>query len=301
MRYSVVIPSYNEGERLAQTVRSIISTATCQTEIVVVDDGSDDRSADALRNIRTRRHVVRVLRNPKRSGVAVSRANGMDAAHGDWLLCIDAHNRFPRRWQQAIEDAARQLDGGYGYLLGPELQYGHYYLTGTYYPAPDLYPVQLPQQVASKPYQAMSLPGACHVIRRDYYHDIGGYDRCMLPPWGGEDMELSLRVWMLGGECRIVPGFIMHTALKESFEYPMRFETTIGNVLRVAHIYLDDQRLEQHIETQVGHPAYQRAEQLVRAAGTKDRRHELEACFNRTIDDLFELFEIKWWCSQWEH
>ena len=294
LRYSVVIPSYNEGERLLQTVESILATATHPTEVIVVDDASTDGSATGLRGKPWRLSHVRVLRNNDRSGVAVSRATGMDAASGDWLICIDAHNTFPPAWQDHIEQAAHQLSGGYGYLLGPELHYGQNHLTGTYYPDPDLYPHMMGRQEQRSPYAVMSIPGACHIIRRDYYRAIGGYDRLMLPPWGGEDMELSLRVWMLGGECNIIPGLDIWTLLKDCFEYPMTHRITIGNVLRVAHLYLDDDRLEKHIETQIDHPSFRDAYRLMRVCGTMDRYEELRPWFRRTTDEVFERFGIAW-------
>ena len=66
LRYSVVIPSYNEGERLLQTVESILATATHPTEVIVVDDASTDESATGLRGKPWRLSHVRVLRNTDR-------------------------------------------------------------------------------------------------------------------------------------------------------------------------------------------------------------------------------------------
>jgi len=292
MTYSVIIPTYNEGRHLRETVASVLSTATAQTEVIVVNDSSTDGSADCLRGL----NGVVVLRNASRSGVAVSRANGMDAATGDWLVCIDAHNTFPVGWQDAIARAATQLEGGYGYLLGSELHYGDYHITGTYYPEPNLYPHQLPRQAIDAPYAVMSLPGGCHIIRRDYYNDIGGYDRGMLPPWGGEDMELSLRVWMLGGEVCIIPGLEITTLFKPSFpaDWHMTYEVTIANVMRVAYIYLDAERLSAYITTQQDHFAYEGARSLMLGAGTVGRASDLARRFVRTTDELFERFGIDW-------
>lgn len=292
--FSVVIPTFNEGERLKHTVESILATATEHVEIVIIDDASTDGSAERLDALSWRLHGVRVYRNAQRSGVAASRANGMDLATGDWLLCIDAHNRFPDNWQNAIEEAVDALDGGYGYLLGPELHYGDYHITGLVHPEPDLYGHQLARQPGPMPYRSMTLPGACHIIRRDWYVETGGYDRNMLPPWGGEDFEYSLRCWMLGGECRVIPDMEMTTHFATEWKYPMTFSITIGNVLRVAQIYLDDDRLAQYISTQDAHPEFPDALRRAIASGSQERRCELQARFARTLDELFEIFGVDW-------
>jgi glycosyltransferase involved in cell wall biosynthesis len=92
---SIIIPAYNEGERLGASLAAITGYLArfdwgfC--EVLVVDDGSSDRTASvAAEFCRTR-----VLRNPGNRGKGYSVRHGMLQAAGDWLLFSDADLSTP--------------------------------------------------------------------------------------------------------------------------------------------------------------------------------------------------------------
>jgi glycosyltransferase involved in cell wall biosynthesis len=109
---SVVIPAYNEERRLAPTLdrlRAYLGAGPLAHEIVVVDDGSRDATADLARS-----HGATVLRNDGNRGKGFATRRGMLAAAGRRRLMTDADLSTP------IEDLPRlmaRLDEGYGVAI----------------------------------------------------------------------------------------------------------------------------------------------------------------------------------------
>ncbi|MGO9127332.1 MAG: dolichyl-phosphate beta-glucosyltransferase [Terriglobales bacterium] len=96
--YSVVLPAYNESERIATTIDKISAFAAqrdWQTEIIVVDDGSSDDTAEVVRRCAATRPGVRLLQNPGNRGKGYSVRHGMLQAQGEVLLFSDADLSSP--------------------------------------------------------------------------------------------------------------------------------------------------------------------------------------------------------------
>ena len=93
MQLSVVVPAYNEGDRILENLLEIAGTlASFSTswEIVVVDDGSTDATREAAG--RAREHIpgLRVLSYPRNRGKGFALRHGADHARGDCIVFLDA-------------------------------------------------------------------------------------------------------------------------------------------------------------------------------------------------------------------
>lgn len=86
MRISVIIPLFNAEDYVAQTIRSVLHQSRRPDEILVVDNGSTDRSVEIARSFG---EPVRVLHEPA-AGAAIARRTGAAAASGDALMFLDA-------------------------------------------------------------------------------------------------------------------------------------------------------------------------------------------------------------------
>ena len=111
--YSLVFPAFNEGARLGPTLDAVLSHVSQQNwkvEIIVIDDGSTDRTADVVREYMRRNSLVRLVQNPGNRGKGYSVRNGMLHAEGDVLLFSDADLSSPiteaRKLFTAIENGA---------------------------------------------------------------------------------------------------------------------------------------------------------------------------------------------------
>ena len=98
MYYSFIIPAYNESERLATSLPKVfayIRERKIQAEVIVVNDGSTDDTAEIARSFVSRYPQIRLLENPGNRGKGYSVRNGMLHAHGDVLLFTDADLSSP--------------------------------------------------------------------------------------------------------------------------------------------------------------------------------------------------------------
>lgn len=93
MKISIVIPVYNEANRLDACLLAISRQIDPAYEVIVVDNNSTDGSA----NIALRYPFVRLLKEPKQ-GVVHARNQGFDAARGDIIGRIDADTIVPSNW-----------------------------------------------------------------------------------------------------------------------------------------------------------------------------------------------------------
>jgi dolichyl-phosphate beta-glucosyltransferase len=111
---SIVVPAYNEQSRLPETIRHIQEylsrTEWLFHEILVVDDGSTDKTAEVAESFAETHSNVRVLRSPGNRGKGYSVRHGMEEARGEWRLFTDADLSAP---VEEIEKlwAAMQRDG----------------------------------------------------------------------------------------------------------------------------------------------------------------------------------------------
>jgi glycosyltransferase involved in cell wall biosynthesis len=112
MRISVIIPCYNAERFVRASLASVAAQSLPPYEIIVIDDGSTDRSVDAVRSSRVE---VKLLRTPRRRGSASARNAGLGAAEGDWLAFLDADDVW---YPNHLERAAALVDehGAVGYI-----------------------------------------------------------------------------------------------------------------------------------------------------------------------------------------
>jgi len=98
MYYSFIIPAYNESERLATSLPKVFAylrERQMQAEVIVVNDGSSDDTAEIARSFASRYPQTRLLENPGNRGKGYSVRNGMLHANGDVLLFTDADLSSP--------------------------------------------------------------------------------------------------------------------------------------------------------------------------------------------------------------
>jgi glycosyltransferase involved in cell wall biosynthesis len=103
---SVIIPAYNEEKRLAPTLKRIeeyLASRPYSAEIIVVDDGSRDATAQVVENFRAQSSRVRLISNGENRGKGYSVKHGMLEAKGNIALFTDADLSAP------IEEADKLL------------------------------------------------------------------------------------------------------------------------------------------------------------------------------------------------
>jgi len=96
--YSIVIPAYNEGHRLGATLDKVLGYVREQgwnAEVVVVNDGSRDNTAELVRSFAAKDPALRLLENPGNRGKGYAVRNGMLNARGEIIVFSDADLSSP--------------------------------------------------------------------------------------------------------------------------------------------------------------------------------------------------------------
>jgi hypothetical protein len=216
---SLVVVAYRAREDVLRCLASIEETVEIPHEIVVVDDGSGDGTAEAVRESFPRAIVVAKERN---EGLSAGRNAALDHASGRLVFMLDADTILG---PGAVATLARVLDERPEVgLVGPRLLYpgGEVQLSCRRFP-PFLAPFVRRGPVARlnpdppshrrhlmKDFDHATirpvvwLAGAAQMYRADLPQLIGSYDE-RISSYGGEDLDWSLRVWAAGLSVLYVP------------------------------------------------------------------------------------------------
>lgn len=90
---SVIIPAYNAGKYLAETIQSVLEQSFTDFEIIICDDGSTDNTASIAKSFSDPRIKYQYQKN---SGVSIARNNGAEFASGKYIAFLDADDLFHR-------------------------------------------------------------------------------------------------------------------------------------------------------------------------------------------------------------
>jgi len=119
MKFSIIIPAYNEDKRLGPTLEKIwhfMESKNAGYEIIVVDDGSGDRTSEVARGSDASKNgKLSVLSNPGNKGKGYSVRNGIGASKGEYVLITDADLSTPIEEMDKLWD---HVAGGFDIVIG---------------------------------------------------------------------------------------------------------------------------------------------------------------------------------------
>ena len=283
---SVVIITRNEGTELRATVTNVLETLPReQRQLIVVDDGSTDDSSAFLIGV----PEVRVLYSPG-LGVARARNLGAESATGDVILFVDAHVRAPAGWYEPICEALRDervgsVAPGVSSMSSPERCGFGLDVTG-----PNLHTTWR-QNPGPKPSAVPVLPGCFLAMRREVFRRSRGYDPEMRE-LGGNDAELSCRLWLLGYRQLVVPEVQVAHLFRKGTPYPSHWTSVVHNRLRMAFVHFSRERLERVLFALRVYEVFPAAMALIRDANIFSRRAEVLGARQFDDDWYFEYFTL---------
>ncbi len=111
LNYSIVIPAFNESARIPATLQSVVDCIRKRgwaAEVIVVDDGSNDRTAEAVRDFAASAPEVRLIQNSRNRGKGYSVRSGLLQALGAVVMFTDADLSAPIDEAEALFAAIRQ-------------------------------------------------------------------------------------------------------------------------------------------------------------------------------------------------
>ena len=109
---SIIVPVYNSEETISRCVDSVINQSYTDWELILVDDGSTDRSSDIIEEYaRKSSRIIGI--HQKNSGVVVSRNEGLKIAKGEWISFVDSDDWIePEMYESVMDrvDRCKDLD-----------------------------------------------------------------------------------------------------------------------------------------------------------------------------------------------
>lgn len=107
---SVVVPAWNAGRTIAETLNSVAAQTYSNIEILIVDDGSTDATARIAAEFCVREPRARLISTPN-SGVAAARNRGIAEAAGKWIAPVDADDVWhPTKIEKQVAGALSALE-----------------------------------------------------------------------------------------------------------------------------------------------------------------------------------------------
>lgn len=207
---SVLVPAYNEGKVIAATLRSVLSTTyPGAMEVILVDDGSSDDTADAAAGVAAGDARVRVISQPNQGKAAALQTALHEAAH-DIVIFIDADTRIARdafaRLVQPLDDARIGAVSGHARVGNTRSFVARCqdleYICG----------FNLDRRAYSVWNCITVAPGAISAFRKSAIEAAGGFSRDTL----AEDTDLTLSVHRAGLRVDYVPGAVAWTEAPET-------------------------------------------------------------------------------------
>ncbi|CAH1105302.1 unnamed protein product [Psylliodes chrysocephalus] len=253
---SVIVPFHNEHwTTLLRTAASVVNRSPPHLlkEVILVDDFSskpfskkplDDYLAANLTK-------VRAIHLPERSGLIRARIAGAKAATAEILIFLDSHTEANINWLPPLLEPIAQ---DYKTCVCPfidVIQYETFEYRAQdegargafdwefFYKRLPLLPEDL--QHPTEPFKSPVMAGGLFAISTKFFWELGGYDEG-LDIWGGEQYELSFKIWQCGGQMYDAPcSRVGHIYRKYApFPNPGKGDFVGRNYRRVAEVWMDE-------------------------------------------------------------
>ena len=254
-RCSVIIPVFNLEQHVAEAVSSALAQTYDDREVIVVNDGSTDRTKDVLQPYFDR---IVYLEQPNR-GLSAARNRGITAARGEFVALLDADDVwFPGRLGRLVDylDAHPEI----GVVTTPPSSRPNYFRSEN-------------QAFWITQYNFMSYMA---VIRKDLFSRLGGFDETLS---GCEDWELWIRFLAAGerfGAVHEPTALHRHREGSMSYDVSRQFASEKEMLERVVAKGLRLPGLTARLEVARGRAA------LVEGEPRRARRHFRAAALDRT-------------------
>lgn len=224
---SVIIPVYNYDRYLAEAIESVFNQTYRNLEVIVVDDGSTDQSAEVARSFADKgvRYCPQV-----HAGIGAARNKGVELAQGDFIAFLDADDRWPeQKLEQQLtafeSDPALEMVFGQALQLhnGPEWEAG---VNDKKLPLAGMVPGLVPGTM---------------LIKRDAFFRVGKF------PGGlkvGEFIDWYARAVELQVRSLVLPDLFLWRRIHDSNQ-GVRERQSVSDYARVLKAKLDRKRAEE--------------------------------------------------------
>lgn len=187
MKFSILVPAYNEEQSISSCLNSLTSLNYCDKEIIVIDDASTDRTTQIVERFLDKGVIL--VRREKNGGRATALNSGLQTATGDVIVTTDADTVVPSDWLQRYTSCFEHQDtvavGGAYQASNRDNVLAH---------ATSVLD-QILNGVFKKSLVPNKLSGVNSAIRREELSGLGGFNE---NSWWSEDSELGWKLNKIG-------------------------------------------------------------------------------------------------------
>uniref|UniRef100_A0A3Q2Q0R7 Polypeptide N-acetylgalactosaminyltransferase 5 n=1 Tax=Fundulus heteroclitus TaxID=8078 RepID=A0A3Q2Q0R7_FUNHE len=235
---------------LLRSVHSVLNRSPPHLlkEIILVDDASTkDHLKEQLDEYMSQFPKVRIIRLKERQGLIRARLAGAAVAKGEVLTFLDSHIECNVGWLEPLLERVyldrKKVPCPVIEVISDKDMRGIFKwpLVFGWSPVPEDV-IKKNNMKVTDPIRCPVMAGGLFSIDKKYFFELGAYDPG-LDVWGGENMEISFKIWMCGGEIEIIPcsrvGHIFRG--QNPYKFPKdRQKTVERNLARVAEVWLDE-------------------------------------------------------------
>lgn len=176
---SIIMPAYNCERYIEEAIHSVIKQTYQSWELIVIDDGSKDRTVRIVEELSNKDDRIRFYKNEKNQGVSATRNKGISLAGGDWIAFLDSDDIWVNTKLKKQMDIAKQLAAEFLFT-------GSSYINenGEYYQGIS----EVPNKVSYKELRTHNvIPCSSVLIKKRFFKDIR---------MENDDMHEDYAVWL---------------------------------------------------------------------------------------------------------
>lgn len=237
---SIIIPVKNEGNHIKNTLHSLFEVKTDYAfEVIVVDDHSTDQCCDFIKQLK---HDTIKLVKADGVGVAMARNIGAKHASGKYIIFCDAHLFFEDYW---IDRLIKPIENGLADATNPGIvNAANVHAIGCGYTWDEHLQVRW-NPPRRDMFESALIAAGCLAMRKDTFDDIDGFERGFRI-WGRSDDDISLKLWLFGYKCVVIPDVRIKHVFRKGKEVPFKFswDDVNYNLMRMAYSHFNEERIK---------------------------------------------------------
>lgn len=240
-KFSIIIATYNGEKYLNECLDSVFETLYSRFEVIVVDDGSTDKSFQIFSDFQNK-HRFTLIKNKKNLGLVASRNKAIGRSTGDILVFLDNDTKVDKNWLRGLNETfssdktvgaaqckifdfkKREIIQEVGMKLNPYTGFGITLGRGQ----KDKGQFNYPQEIISL--------GAALAVKKEITQKIGGFDQKLFHYT--DDLDFSWRVWISGYRVVLAPNAkVYHYTKIHKPNYKLYFHFTKNSVRMILKNY----------------------------------------------------------------
>ncbi len=239
VKLSIIIVSYNSAKFIGKCIDSIEHNLPKNSEIIVVDSGSEDETTEILEKYKN----IKLIKSQTNIGYGKGNNLGFRLSKGEYILILNPDTTVAKESVQKLLDYIdSHSEAG---LVAPKLIQDNGKVQPTvrklptikgalaeyYFKIKNAYEAYIPDP--DSPLEVESVVGAALMIKRDVFEKIGGFDERYFMYF--EDLELCRKLHNLGYKIIYLPDAVVYHKVGGTQTYPERNQTWIQKSAEIYH------------------------------------------------------------------